>query len=257
MGIDNTLPVIQSLWIGGRLSVMERLCISSFLRNGHEFHLYTYNEVQDIPKGTIIKDASKVINADKIFKYKNHDSYSGFSNVFRYKLLRENGNYWVDTDVICLRPFDIESDYVFARARRVKLFGTLSETFRVQSCVIKTPQDSEIMDYCYEVSMSKNPQELEWGEIGPQMLRSAVKKFGLERYVLGPYAFCPIDWHSWERCIDASRIIAWLEKAKMFIFSARAIHLWHEMWRKHGIDKNQTFPETCLYEQLKKRYIQT
>ena len=35
-----TSDVIQSLWIGDRLSVMERLCIQSFLDQGHQFHLY-------------------------------------------------------------------------------------------------------------------------------------------------------------------------------------------------------------------------
>lgn len=51
------LPVIQSLWIGGSLSVMEQLCITSFLKNGHPFHLYTYEDVKNIPDGTIVKDA--------------------------------------------------------------------------------------------------------------------------------------------------------------------------------------------------------
>ena len=39
------LPIIQSLWIGQRLSDLERLCIRSFLQKGHPFHLYTYNEI--------------------------------------------------------------------------------------------------------------------------------------------------------------------------------------------------------------------
>jgi len=30
-------PLIQSLWIGDRLSTMERLCITSFLEHGHPF----------------------------------------------------------------------------------------------------------------------------------------------------------------------------------------------------------------------------
>ncbi len=38
--------VFQSLWIGAELSAMEQLSIRSFLANGHEFHLYTYQERQ-------------------------------------------------------------------------------------------------------------------------------------------------------------------------------------------------------------------
>lgn len=252
---NDELSIIQSLWIGGELSVMERLCISSFLNNGHEFHLYTYGDVKKPPKGTIIKDASEIINSEKIFKYKDRDSYAGFSNVFRYKLLLEKGNYWVDTDVVCMRPFKNSSDYVFARAKRRKFFGPLSNTFRVQSCVIKTPPGSEIMNYCYEISKSKNPQELEWGEIGPRLLRSAVKKFGMESFVSGSHTFCPIDWPDWERFLNGSLLIFWKEWIKMHLFKTQAVHLWNEMWRENKIDKNAAFPKNSIYEQLKRKYL--
>ena len=39
-------PPIQSLWIGGKLSLMEQLTINSFINNGHEFHLYVYDEIE-------------------------------------------------------------------------------------------------------------------------------------------------------------------------------------------------------------------
>src|SRR5207253_1910437 len=52
--------IIQSLWIGSELSVMERMSIISFLRNGHEYHLYTYNDLPNVPDGTVIKDANGI-----------------------------------------------------------------------------------------------------------------------------------------------------------------------------------------------------
>ncbi len=55
------LPIIQSLWIGSRLSTMEKLCIVSFIKQGHAFHLYTYGEVAEVPQGTIVKDANEII----------------------------------------------------------------------------------------------------------------------------------------------------------------------------------------------------
>ena len=154
-----SLPVIQSLWIGGKLSVMEQLCISSFISNGHTFHLYTYGEIKNVPKGTILKDAAEIISPDKIFKYQDRDTYAGFADVFRYKLLLEKGSYWVDTDVVCLKPFTNRSDYVFAKTKRRKLFGNLNQIFRVQSCLIKAPPGSDIMKYCYGVSIGRNPNE--------------------------------------------------------------------------------------------------
>lgn len=119
--------MIQSLWIGQKLSVMEQLAISSFLQNGHSFHLYVYNEMQGVPKGTILQDANEIMPSKRIFKYRHHDTYAGFANLFRYKLLVEKGGYWVDTDVVCLRPFSFTADYMFAKVRSGRQFFRLSK----------------------------------------------------------------------------------------------------------------------------------
>ena len=52
---------MQSLWIGERLSKIELLAIQSFLSNGHEYHLYVYSDVGEVPSGVILKDAASII----------------------------------------------------------------------------------------------------------------------------------------------------------------------------------------------------
>lgn len=79
--------IIQGLWIGPELSVMEQLSVSSFLLNGHEYHLYVYDEPKNIPVGTVIKDANEILPSSRIFQYKHYPTYAGFANFFRYKLL--------------------------------------------------------------------------------------------------------------------------------------------------------------------------
>src|SRR5215472_15544124 len=106
--------IVQSLWIGDRLSVMEHLCISSFLRNGHSFHLYAYQDIAGIPPGTVVRDGNEILPASRIFTYREHQTYAGFANFFRYKLLLENGGWFVDADTVCIRPFEFEDDYVFS-----------------------------------------------------------------------------------------------------------------------------------------------
>jgi mannosyltransferase OCH1-like enzyme len=109
--------IIQSLWIGQRLSFMERLSIASFLANGHDYHLYAYEDLENAPAGIVVKTADEIIPRSLIFQYKNYPSYAGFSNFFRYKLLLSNGGWWADTDVICLKHFGFEEPYVFASER--------------------------------------------------------------------------------------------------------------------------------------------
>ena len=79
------LKPVQSLWVGNKLSVLEILSIKSFLRLGHKFILYTYEDIENIPKGTIVKDGNKILEKKFLFKFKN--SYLPFSDLFRYKML--------------------------------------------------------------------------------------------------------------------------------------------------------------------------
>src|SRR5690348_5090275 len=104
------LDVIQGLWVGDRLSTMERLSIASFLALGHEYHLYVYRPVANVPAGTCVKDAREILPESMIFQYRKRPSYAGFANFFRYKLLLDRGGWWVDTDAVCLRALDFADD---------------------------------------------------------------------------------------------------------------------------------------------------
>ena len=100
---------IQSLWIGSALSKLEQLCLKSFIDNDMEFHLYTYDKIDNIPEGVIIKNGNEILDKSEIFRY-NNGSVSAFSNLFRFTLLDKKGGFWVDTDVICVRPFSFEDE---------------------------------------------------------------------------------------------------------------------------------------------------
>ena len=232
---------IQGLWIGPELSVMEQLSISSFLRNGHDYHLYVYDDVKNIPAGTVVMDANEILPATRIFQYKRSPSYAGFSNYFRYKLLLERGGWWVDTDTIGLKPFDFPEQYVFSS--EISSWG-----FEVvNSGAIKAP-GSSVMAYAWGVCQAKDPARLVWGETGPKLMAKAVRKFSLGKYKMPHSTFCPIDYLEWHRVLEAGAEILLDDKTY-------AIHLWNEMWRAAGQDKNAQYHPTCLYEELKRSYL--
>lgn len=233
---------IQGLWIGPELSVMEQLSISSFLRNGHEYDLYVYEDVKNIPAGTTVKDANAILPASRIFQYKRSPSYAGFANFFRYKLLLEQGGWWADTDTVCLKPFDFHEEYVFSceineRGREVVNIG-----------VAKVPAGSGIMAYAWNVCQRKNPARLVWGETGPKLMARAVRKFSLSRYRKAHYVFCPVDYMEWRSVLEPT-------VTKPLDEGTFAIHLWNEMWRAAGQAKNEQYHPDCLYEELKRSYL--
>jgi mannosyltransferase OCH1-like enzyme len=232
--------IVQGLWIGSDLSAMEYLSISSFLKNGHEYHLYVYDNIGNIPEGTIVKDASEILPASMIFQYQAHKSYSAFSNFFRYKLLLEKGGWWIDSDLVCLKPFDFPDEYVFSSELAV------GSEF-INSGAIKAPVGSELLAYAWDICLRKNPAALVWGEIGPKLIAEAIRKFSLEKFVQRYYVFCPIGYSDWSRILDGN--VTW-----EFDETTYAIHLWNEFWRRMEQDKNRRYDPNCLYEQLNRRY---
>ncbi|MBC8031782.1 MAG: hypothetical protein H7Z16_16990 [Pyrinomonadaceae bacterium] len=235
--------IIQGLWVGPELSVMEQLSISSFLANGHDYHLYVYDDVKHVPAGTTVKDANSILPASDIFQYTGRPSYAGFSNFFRYKLLLERGGWWADTDTVCLKPFDFPEEFVFS--------SEISKGLEVVNCgAVKVPAGSDAMAYAWEVCRTKNPEQLVWGETGPRLMAEAVRKFSLEKYKQAHQVFCPLGFFEWHKLLEPQQALALGDLNY-------AIHLWNDKWRAAGQDKNAQYPEDCLYEKLKRRYIRT
>lgn len=233
--------IVQGMWIGPELSVMEQLSIASFLTNGHEYHLYVYDEVKHIPAGATVRDANEILPASMIFQYKHSKSYAGFANFFRYKLLLARGGWWADSDIICLRPFSFPEEYVFASEKN-------GDAQIATSGVIKTPPASEVMSYAWETCRSKDPGQLRWGETGPRLIEEALRLFSLEKYLKPFQVFCPLGYLEWAKVLDP-------DAHQGFDRSTHAVHLWNEMWRREGRDKNDRYHPDCLYERLKRKYL--
>lgn len=238
---DGMNKIVQGLWIGPELSTLEQLSIASFLQNGHEYHLYVYDEPQNVPRGAVIKNANEILPSSSIFQYQEYASYAGFANFFRYKLLLERGGWWADSDTVCLKRFDFPEEHVFATE--------ISNGLEVVNCgVIKAPKGSPVMAYAWEVCQTKKPEQLVWGETGPRLMGEAVRKYSLERYAKPHHVFCPIVYSDWRKVLEPDAEVISDE-------GTYAIHLWNEMWRKVGQDKNERYHENCFYEQLKRKYL--
>ena len=227
-----------------------RLSINSFIKNGNEFHLYTYDNIPNIPKGTIIKDGNEILPSSDIFVY-NDDlskslsgggSVSAFSDIFRYKLLHDKGNYWTDLDMICLKYFDFQENYIFSSENNIETNDKL-----INAGIIKCPSNCDFIRYCYDKALYTDKSSVVWGQIGPKLVRESVMKYELEDYVKSPTYFCPIPYDQTTRIVnDFSFDIP---------VNTYCIHLWNECWRRNNLDKNTQHNKHSLYEILKSLYL--
>ena len=230
--------VIQSLWVGGRLSNMERLCIASYLHYGEEFHLYTYEPVEGVPEGTIIEDANEIAPRSDIAKFQN---MANFSDWFRYNLLSKKGNWWVDLDTVLVKPFDFRGEHVF-----VNQYADAGHRDQINGDYIKAPVGSEVMKWLIDKCWRMDWKKIAWADIGPNLVTEAVQRFNIT-----PLS-SHMSFNPWSR--------ACVEGVTMVPDTAYAIHLVRNNWQGRWdtgrpIDLDGTYPPACLYEQLKGTYI--
>ena len=238
----NSNKIIKSLWIGNSLSNMEQLCIASYLQNGHDFHLYTYNDhVSNVPKKTKICDANEIIPKEKIFRDSNN-IFASFSDWFRYKLLFEKGGWWVDMDTICLKPFNFRHNYCFATE------GTRIENMIIANSYIKAPKKADFLLAClqYIEDFRKENDIVPWGTFGPNLLTTTLLAYDSSRYIKAPLVFCPIHWPEMYKLITKQEIV--LPNATF------AIHLWNECWRRGNLHKDAIYHPNSIYETFKIKY---
>ena len=242
---DNS--IMQSLWIGKELSVLEQLSIRSFLANGHTFHLYLYGPCAGVPAGAVVKDANEIIPQARIAAYREPHI---FSDHFRYLLLQQRERWWVDADVICLRPFDFTDPYVFAS----EIINDSSDFppgyMLVNQCVMKAPADSELLKRYVAFCEQQDPMTFRGergGDIGmgPELATNLTAELGLRQYVQARDVFAPIRCQRVvQDCTDA--------RLESNLSASYAVHLFQSQW---GASKNSTYGENCLYEKLKRRYV--
>jgi hypothetical protein len=259
VGVTKPRECIQGLWIGDSLSAMETASIQSYLNHGCDYHLYTYGEVGNVPSGARICDANEIVDRTHIFKYTESGSYAGFADHFRYILLFKKGGCWSDLDIFCLRPLSLPGPYVFAGdplhggwRRRIKnIFGT-----HINNCFMKAPAGNDFCREAIEICQAQDVKKLKWGEMGPDLCVRLVPQLGLKRYVAPIPAFCAIPSGKWADFVSEDPEVQsrrWRELSSKKVY---AVHLWHEMWRRAGIDKTPSFHPDCLYERLKRDIYQ-
>lgn len=219
--------IVNGLWIGNELSILELLTLSSFVKQGHQFNLWVYDEIKTpLPGGVEIQNANEILPESKVFRYKNANKYghgkgsvAGFSDLFRYKLLYEKGGWWTDMDVTCLNPFEISSPYFFRSHHDLDVVGN----------VMKCEDKSELMLRCFiETERTVDENNTDW--LKPiSILNKHIKQLQLENYI----------------CKNVSNEDKWPDVRKLIFKNTLLkqeyffIHWMNEEWRSRGIDKSE------------------
>ncbi|WP_112787754.1 glycosyltransferase [Geminisphaera colitermitum] len=263
-------PSIQFLWIGGRLSTLERLCLRSFLAHGHDVHLYTYEQVKGVPEGVRLLNGRDILPETAIFTYKEgfgQGSYAGFADFFRYQLLRKRGGWWFDMDCIALRSIPTPDDLLVGSSFEGK-WGQCAN-----NCPLYAPYPAHpaFEWLCTEAARIIATRTSRFGDIGPFLVQRLIREQSLERHVAPWWVFSPYPWRQVARTVQSdlrailkdylrlARFLYWQAmrpdfRAGYLRRSSLALHLHNEIWRSAEIDKDAAYHPWCIYERLKRRY---
>lgn len=225
--------IVHGLWVGASLSPLETLCLRSFVAMGHEFHLWLYEPLpHGLPAGVVQRPAEAILPANRIFRYRHGNSFghgkgslAGFSDLFRYKLLYEEGGWWTDMDVTCLRPLDFEAPYVFRRHDVLPVVGNL----------MKCPKGSPLMAACFQEAAEKVTADNRDWLLPIRILNKHIRKYQLE-----PYIKDITNQDRWEV------IEYYLHHYRPFPPKWHAFHWMNEEWRSRELDKTAAIPRSAL-----------
>lgn len=233
--------VVNSLWIGNRLSSLELLTLKSFIAHGHPFRLWVYGELTGpIPEGVELCDASAIIPAGDVFAKNNADPGCGgigkgsfgapFSDLFRYRLLYLHGGWWTDMDVCLLKPLPSGVDWFFRNHNKLRVIGN----------VMRCPPASSLMEKTYEeVKNSCGPDTGDW-LLPNKILNRHIMNEGLAEHIHSGVSNNDV----WSETSRMMRRIVPVPDAWLFI------HWQNEELRVRKIDKDFFIKNSVLGRQM-------
>lgn len=244
------LPVICSFW-HGPFGWLEQLSVRSFLRNGHQVHVYAYEPIEGLPEGAEWRDLNELIPRERMFYYKGKGTVGVFSDLVRMTLLRQQRGIWADCDVYSVRPIPRTDGYLMAYERPGSVNGA----------VLHIPHDAPLLNDLLgifeggkrpllephlplgrrlEVAAKrlagiKVPAEyMQYGATGPFALTHYVKKHGLLGQVLPSEVLYPVPYERIPGLMKAGSSINTSITERTL-----CVHLWSSQLTRRGRDAMQ------------------
>lgn len=237
-------PTIVTFWHGAT-SWLERLSAASFLAAGHRLEVYSYDPVEGLPEGVVLRDARELLPRDKLVFYKGKGTPGVFSDYFRAALMAAEKGIWADLDVVCLRPLDDLPPLVVSYERPGSVNGA----------VLRIPPEHPLLAHMLAIFTEEKrplfephlplvrrlevagrrllgetirPEDMQYGATGPFALTHYCRVLGISE-VLPSTVFYPIPYADIPQLLEpGSRIDRYVTP------ETRAIHIWRSQITRRG-----------------------
>lgn len=230
------LPEIASLWIGGKLSWLEQLCLKSFADHGHHITLYSYSPIPNVPPGVHTADAAEIYPGEPMLRHARTGSPAIHADMWRLNLLKKTDKIWVDADMFCYKPFDYSSPFVFGWEKPglvcnavlglpsdSKTLNSLLDFFKDEYAIAPWLKPYQIAELEAERDAGKpvHMTEQTWGFTGPSSVTHFLIETGEIEHAQPEAAFYPLSFKERNQLI-----LGKLELEDDFSEETRGVHFW-------------------------------
>jgi hypothetical protein len=187
--------------------------------------LFCYDAIS-VPAGVLLEDADKIVPRDDLFLVDGN--VGAFTDLFRYKVIETYGEWWVDTDVFCLKDDIPECDYAWASEDQDNINGA----------ILKFPSNDPTLHEISRDAHAIGSKSTTWCELGPHLLTKHLAEARFEKHFGNRDQFYPIHW--------LEIFLFWLpnhsDAARSKCKGAFFLHFWNSLFKRVGIDRYQMPP---------------
>lgn len=246
------LPKIASLWIGGRLSWLEQLCLKSFADNGHHITLYSYSPIENLPDGVHAGNAEEIYPSEPMLRHARTGSPAIHADMWRLHLLLKTDCIWVDADMYCYRPFDFDTPFVFGWEKpglvcnavlglpsASKTLSGLLDFFKDEYAIAPwlEPWQQRELEEERDAGNPVHMTQQEWGFTGPASVTYFLQKTGEIDHAEPETAFYPISFPDRNQMIRSRFNIE-----ERLSERTRGVHFWARRMKPRLEEKENNTP---------------
>jgi hypothetical protein len=226
---------LRTFWHGEVIFPYPLMCLRSFVDHGHRVEVFSYNTKMTVPAWLHVRDAAEILPMDRVVGRRMIRD-----DLFRYELLAKMGGWWLDPDLVLLKPDMPAGDIVFCEP---DAFGSIPVS------LLKFPPGHPLIVEALNRSAALERSDQVWGR-GSSLLSALINDHGLDASNVTIESLGPISWFNVPDLFDPAKAGDLAQKCA----KSRFLQLQDDVWRRAGFPPYLAPPEGSYIDTLFARH---
>lgn len=223
----------------GELTKIEIASIKSFIKNGFEVNLWSYQNHKI--EGAISRDA-RTLMEERDIEMQNEilgkTTIAAFSDLLRYKILSQETGWWFDCDCICLKNESKFKELRESIGKNRILIGMHSSDSKMLAAngvmYLDKQTASDLAEKCVALLEEHNYSLPKWGMSGPSLVDDYLIENSLLEHTVPYNYFYEISYDEVDMFYDKNKFNESMRRIK----NSYLTHVWDTYLIANKIDKN-------------------